>query len=173
MYAQGITVGGIPIPSRDPWFLAAVAVHVVAGVVAVVAGAIAMLSPKRQGRHPRAGTAYFWALVVISVTMALLAVARWPEDNHLAALGILAIGSAAVGRAARRARWRRWVPIHITGMGVSYVVTLTAFYVDNGAHLPLWNRLPTIAFWLLPTFVGAPIILMALRRRRPELLTRS
>ena len=173
MYAQWITIGGIPIPSRDPWFLATVAVHVVAGAVAVVTGPIAMLSPKREGRHPRAGTVYFWSLVVISATMALLAVARWPEDNHLATLGILAIGSATIGRAARRGRWRRWVPIHITGMGVSYVVTLTAFYVDNGAHLPLWNRLPTIAFWLLPALIGAPIILVALRRPRSELLIRS
>lgn len=166
MYAQGVTIGGIPIPSRDPWFLAGVAIHVVAGVAAVVAGAIAMLSAKRPGRHPAAGTAYFWSLVVVSVTMTLLAVARWPDDNHLAALGAVAISSAAVGRAARRRRWGRWVPIHITGMGSSYVAMLTAFYVDNGPHLPLWNRLPTIALWSLPTLLGAPIILMALRRRR-------
>ena len=35
---------------------------------------------------------------------------------------------------------------------------LTAFYVDNGPHLPLWDRLPTLAFWLLPSAIGAPII---------------
>jgi hypothetical protein len=163
MYAQAITIGGIPIPSRDPWFLATVAVHVVGGVVAVVAGAIAMLSVKRQGRHPAAGTVYFRSLVVVSLTMALLAGARWPQDNQLAALGLLAIVSATVGRAARRGRWHRWVSVHIIGMGASYIATLTAFYVDNGPHLPLWHRLPTIAFWLLPALIGAPIILMALR----------
>ena len=170
MYAQAITVGGIPIPSRDPWFLATVAIHVVAGVVAVVAGAVAMLSAKGPGRHSRSGTIYFWSLTIITATMALLAAARWPADNHLAALGALAFASAALGRAARRARWRRWMPVHITAMGVSYVVMLTAFYVDNGPHLPLWNRLPTLAFWLLPALVGAPIIVSALRRRRPGLV---
>ena len=173
MYEQGIVIGGIPIPSRDPMFLGAVAVHVVAGVIAVVSGAIAMLGAKGPGRHPKAGTTYFWSLVIVSVTMGLLAVARWPHDNHLAALGVLAIGSATMGRAARRGRWHRWVPIHITGMGISYIAMLTAFYVDNGPHLPLWNRLPVYALWLLPTCVGAPIIMRALRRKRSGLSFRS
>ncbi len=51
-------------------------------------------------------------------------------------------------------------------MGIAYVALLTAFYVDNGPHLPLWNRLPTLAFWLLPTAIGAPITARALIRAR-------
>ncbi|MGH9200396.1 MAG: hypothetical protein ACRD2A_04080, partial [Vicinamibacterales bacterium] len=87
MLQQGITIGGIPIPSREPWFLAFIAVHVAAGIVATAAGALAMLSRKQPGRHPRAGTIYFWALVVVAATMAVLTVARWPANNHLAVLG--------------------------------------------------------------------------------------
>jgi hypothetical protein len=49
-------------------------------------------------------------------------------------------------------------------MGLSYIALLTAFYVDNGPHLPLWNRLPTLAFWLLPSLVGLPILLRAASR---------
>ena len=169
MSDQGITVGGIPIPSREPWFLATVAVHVLAGLVAVIAGAIAMLSAKRAGRHPWAGTVYFRALVVISVTMSALVVARWPANNHLGALGTLALGSAWLGRKARRQHWRRWMPFHVTLMGVSYVLMMTAFYVDNGPHLPLWRALPTIAFWTLPAIIGLPLIAMALMRDRSEL----
>jgi hypothetical protein len=41
---------------------------------------------------------------------------------------------------------------------------LTAFYVDNGKNLPLWNQLPPIAFWLLPGAVGTPFIVRALLR---------
>ena len=41
-------------------------------------------------------------------------------------------------------------------MGIAYTAMLTAFYVDNGPHLPLWDRLPTLAFWLLPTAIAAP-----------------
>jgi hypothetical protein len=49
-------------------------------------------------------------------------------------------------------------------MGASCVLLLTAFYVDNGKHLPLWRELPQIAFWLLPGAVGLPLILRALQR---------
>ena len=52
------------------------------------------------------------------------------------------------------------------GMGLSYVALLTAFYVDNGPHLPLWDRLPTITFWVAPALIGAPVILRALTRPR-------
>ena len=61
-------------------------------------------------------------------------------------------------------------------MGVGYVAMLTAFYVDNGPHLPLWDRLPTLAFWLLPSAIGAPIIggaVIRARRATPENQTRK
>ena len=32
----------------------------------------------------------------------------------------------------------------------SYAPLLTGFYVDNGPHLPLWDRLPHLSYWLLP-----------------------
>jgi hypothetical protein len=43
---------------------------------------------------------------------------------------------------------------------------LIAFYVDSGPHLPLWGRLPTLAFWLLPTANGVPITLRAVGQAR-------
>ena len=46
----------------------------------------------------------------------------------------------------------------------SYVALFTGFYVDNGAQLPLWDRLPPLAYWLLPAVVGAPITWRALVR---------
>jgi hypothetical protein len=47
-------------------------------------------------------------------------------------------------------------------MGTSYILMLTAFYVDNGPNLPLWRELPDLAFWVLPSAVGAPLILYTL-----------
>jgi hypothetical protein len=41
-------------------------------------------------------------------------------------------------------------------MGGSYTVMLTAFYVDNGKNLPLWDRLPTAAHWVLHAVVATP-----------------
>ena len=49
-------VAGILIPSTSPYFLAAVAVHVLFGLTCVICGAVAMLSTKRAGRHPLFGT---------------------------------------------------------------------------------------------------------------------
>jgi len=49
-------------------------------------------------------------------------------------------------------------------MGLSYILLLTAFYVDNGKNLPLWNKLPQIAFWVLPAAAGIPFIVRALLR---------
>src|SRR5262249_26157756 len=59
------------------------AVHVAAGIVCTVSGIVAMLTPKRAGRHPSAGTVYYWGLVVVFLTMAALSVLRWTENMHL------------------------------------------------------------------------------------------
>jgi hypothetical protein len=161
---QGIVVLGIPIPSSSPAFLSVVTVHVAAGLVCTVAGLVAMLSPKRAGRHPASGTVYYWGLVVVFLTMAALSILRWPANTHLLILGILSFGAGAVGRLARRRLWRGWLRVHVTGMAISYILLLTAFYVDNGPHLPLWRSLPPVAYWVGPGLVGIPILVWALLR---------
>lgn len=160
--ADAINIAGIEIPSSNPVFLALVGVHVLLGLTSTIAGVFAMLSPKRSGRHPRFGTIYYWCLMGVFVTASGLAAVRWAEDYHLFTLGALAFGAAFLGRMARRRRWNNWVKLHITGMGTSYVLLLTAFYVDNGKNLPLWRELPPLAYWLVPAVVGIPIIVRAL-----------
>lgn len=157
-------IAGLPIPSTSPVFLAAVGVHVAFGLTAVVSGALAMLSPKQPGRHPRSGTAYFWSLAGVAVTAGGLAAVRWQEDRALFALALVAFAAALLGRTARRAMWPGWARLHIAGMGVSYIAMLTAFYVDNGPNLPVWRVLPPVAFWIGPSLVGLPIMFIALAR---------
>ena len=123
-----------------------------------------MLAPKGAGRHPSAGTVYYWSLVVVFLTMAALSILRWPHNTHLFVLGLLSFGAGVIGRRARRRLRRGWLPIHITGMAVSYILLLTAFYVDNGPHLPVWRSLPPLALWVLPSLVGLPLLIWALRR---------
>ena len=164
MIGNPTTIGGIPVPSDAPLFLAFIALHIAIGLTAVVAGAVAMLSRKERGRHPMAGTVYYWALVAVFVTMSVLAISRWSEDYHLFVLGALSFVAATIGRRARRRLWSSWPRIHMTGMGASYTLMLTAFYVDNGPNLSLWRELPPLAFWILPTLVGAPILVNALLR---------
>jgi hypothetical protein len=160
--ANTTIVAGIEIPSTNPVFLAVVGVHILLGLACVVTGAIAMLSQKRPGRHPRYGKIYFWCLAGVFLTATGLAAVRWAEDYHLFVLGALSFAAAYSGRKARRQRRRHWARLHITGMGSSYVLLLIAFYVDNGKSLPLWRDLPPVAYWLLPAAVGIPLIARAL-----------
>jgi hypothetical protein len=164
MTDEGVVVLGIPIPSSSPLFLSIVAVHVAAGLTCTVAGIVAMLAPKRSGRHPSAGTVYYWSLVGVFFSMAALSILRWPANTHLFVLGVLSFSAGVVGRMAQR----RLVPvrlrIHVAGMGLSYILLLTAFYVDNGPHLPIWRSLPPFAHWVLPSIVGLPLLIWAITR---------
>jgi hypothetical protein len=57
-------------------------------------------------------------------------------------------------------------------MAGSYITLLTGFYVDNGPQLPLWDRLPHLTYWLLPTALGAPLTWRALARNHALLSNR-
>lgn len=177
MSDEGVVVLGIPTPSSSPVFLGIVAVHVAAGLTCTVAGIVAMLAPKRNGRHPSAGRVYYWSLTAVFLSMAALSILRWPADTHLFVLGVLSFGAGVVGRMAKRRLWRGSLRIHVTGMALSYIVLLTAFYVDNGPHLPIWRSLPPLAYWLLPSILGFPILIWALTRHplvvRPSVPSRD
>src|SRR5262252_3193459 len=151
--------------SAAPLFLAFLVVHVLAGLTAVITGAIAALVRKGSPRHIRAGRWYYRAITVVFATATVLAAMRWRQDYYLLIIGAVAFTAATIGYQHRR-RHRAGDTGHIAGMGIAYVAMLTAFYVDNGPHLPLWDRLPTLAFWLLPSAIGAPIIVRAVLRAR-------
>lgn len=102
---------------------------------------------------------------MVFITATILAAMRWRQDYHLFILGTIAFTAATIGYQHRR-RHRPGDTGHIAGMGAAYIAMLTAFYVDNGPHLPLWDHLPTLAFWLLPSAIGAPITIRAILRAR-------
>jgi hypothetical protein len=162
---DAVRILGTEVGSAAPVFLAFLAVHVLAGLAAVTTGAVAALVRKGTPRHIHVGRWYYRAISVVFATALVLTAMRPREDYHLALIGLVAFVAARVGYTHRR-RHRPGDTPHIAGMGVSYVAMLTAFYVDNGPHLPLWDRLPTLAFWLLPSIVGAPIIVRALSHAR-------
>jgi hypothetical protein len=165
--AGQVPVAGL-IPPGPASFHLLLAVHIAAGLTCVVTGAVAALSPKRPGRHPRLGTLYYRSLSVVFASAAWLAALRWPQDAYLLVLGTLSFAAATLGRTARRRRWRwrrwRWIGLHLTGMSASYVLLLTAFYADNGKNLPVWRSLPHLTYWLLPSAVGLPLVARALAR---------
>jgi len=158
MIDHPIEIAGIVIPSSAPVFVALVAVHVAAGIVSVIAGLAASLSRKGHGTHSRAGLVYYRSLIVVCVTMAVLAVLRWPEDNILFMLGCLSFIAALLARRSIRGQSQWRVRAHLIGMGSSFTLLLIAFYVDNGKQLPLWKSFPHITYWLIPAVVGLGLI---------------
>jgi hypothetical protein len=156
---------GTEVGSTMPVFLAFLAVHVLAGVTAVASGAAAAIVRKGSPRHVRAGRWYYRAITVVFTTATVLAAMRWRQDYYLFILGAIAFTAATIGYQHRR-RHRAGDTGHIAGMGGAYTVMLTAFYIDNGPHLPLWDHLPALAFWLLPSVIGAPVIARAIMRAR-------
>jgi hypothetical protein len=154
---------GTEVGSTAPGFLAVLAVHVLCALVAVFSGAAAALTRKGGVRHVRFGRWYFRSIGLVFATALALTAMRPRQDYPLAIVGAVAFSAATVGYLHRR-RHRPGDAPHIVGVGLSYVAILTAFYVDNGPHLPLWNHLPTIAFWFLPGLIGTPIVIRAMRR---------
>ena len=130
----------------------------------MIAGIVAMSAPKRSGRHPLAGAIYYWSLLIVFLSMTALSIMRWPEDVHLLLVGLLSFGAAFIGRAERQGQKPSDLRVHVIGMSISYIALLTAFYVDNGPHLPVWKALPTWTFWIIPGAVGFPLLIRALMR---------
>jgi hypothetical protein len=157
MIDPSTTVAGIRIPSSDSVFLSVVALHISLGLACVVSGAIAMLSAKGPGRHPIAGAICYRCNALLG-SPTVLSILRWSDDYHLFIRGAFEFAALHLGRLARRRIWPRWVQTHIAGMGSSYVLLLTAFYVDNGQQLPLWRDLPVWTYWTLPATMVAPIV---------------
>jgi hypothetical protein len=83
MRGDSTVILGIEIPSTDPIFIAViVGIHVPLGLACVVAGAVAMLSEKRRGRHSTVGKVYYWCLFVLFRWLLPLVVSRRNPDHR-------------------------------------------------------------------------------------------
>ena len=160
--AESIDIAGIIIPDNSPVFLTFIGIHIVVALLCLISGVLAMSTNKTNKRHPVYGIFYFWSLSVVFLTSICLSVLRWPLDNHLLVLGTLSFALALGGRLAQRHKWKKHTRWHLTGMSGSFILLLTAFYVDNGKNLPLWELLPEIAYWVLPALIGIPISIYVL-----------
>lgn len=131
------------------------AVHVAAGSAGLLAGLVALLAPKRRGRHPSAGRVYQVAVAALTVTAVGLAALDWGRLWWLALIAVATEAAALGGLWARRRRFPGWIAWHVRLMGASYISLVTALLVVN------W---PYLIVWVLPTVVGTPLNLVAARR---------
>ena len=157
-------------------FFLPLVVHALGALTTGVTGVITFSRPKRRGRHPKWGGRYLWAYTVVFLTAIILSVRDFPADAYLVVLATLGYGFALGGYGARRFRqepWLRvlgkqWISVHIVGMIGSYVVLWTAFYVDNAHLIPGLKQLPTLTFWVLPTVIALPFLVVSLSRFAPK-----
>jgi hypothetical protein len=165
-------VFGIPLS-----FFLPLMVHVWAGLATVIIGIVAFRAPKRRGRHPQWGVRYLWAYTLVFLTATMLSVQHWETSAYLFFIALVGYGLALAGYGTRRFRqkpWmmrslrKNWVIAHSVGTAGSYIVLLTGFYVDNAHLIPLLNQLPPLTFWVLPTVVGIPFIVLSLSRFAPS-----
>lgn len=121
-----------------------------------------MLSKKQRGIHTKAGKTYFGGLWVVFMTATIVAFVRWEHDYHLFLLGVVSFFAAFIARKAVLRKWAKWSVIHISGMALSYIFLVIAFYVDNGRFLPFWKDLDPVFYWLLPLIIGLPLTIWSL-----------
>jgi hypothetical protein len=176
---------GASFAERNTWmidgfplsFFLPLVVHALAALTTGVTGVITFSRPKRRGRHPKWGVRYLWAYTVVFLTAIILSVQHWPTDAYLVVLATIGYGFALSGYAARRFRQeplmmrvvgKQWVVAHIVGMIGSYTVLWTAFFVDNAHLFPGLKELPTLTFWVLPSLIALPFLVLSLSRFAPK-----
>jgi uncharacterized membrane protein len=155
---------GIPVPSTDKIFLAFIILHIAISLAAVVSGLIAMLVEKGSVRHKTNGRIYFWSISSSFITVVILSLMRWPHNIHLLTIGVLTLTLAFAGRKLAKDKSTGWTRLHTICMGMSYVLLLNGFYVDNGKNLPFWNMFPVWSFYIFPSMIGIPVIVRVLKR---------
>jgi hypothetical protein len=155
---------GIPVPSTNKVFLTFVVIHIIIAMVAVISGIVAMLSEKTRSSHSKAGRIYYWSMAFSFGLIIVLSLMRWPHSIHLLIIGLFAFGCAHTGRRLIKTNIERWSRWHTVLMGMSYILLLTGFYVDNGKNLPFWNLFPQWSFYFIPVLVGVPIIVRVLKK---------
>lgn len=144
---------------------AALILHVVSGGLALLAGPVAMFSRKRRGIHTRFGLLY--TLLVLTTCLSalvLVTVEGWHRYWVLGAISVATLASVMIGFLAARRKRPGWITTHIVGQLSSYISMVTAFAVVNRTMLRELTGLPSLWYWLLPTLIGTPLIMLAVSR---------
>ncbi|MBG9588058.1 DUF2306 domain-containing protein [Cytobacillus firmus] len=139
-------------------------IHIIAGSVCLLTGAIASIVKKKIGSHTMVGEVYHGGYLVIFITSVVMAIMNWSESAYLFYIAIFSYGLALFGYLARKLLWKNWLTMHIGGMLGSYIGVITATLVVNGSKIPLVSEIPTLLLWFIPTIVGTPIISVVSRR---------
>ena len=152
------------IPSDNNLLLIILGIHIASGLTCVISGLVAMLSNKVKKVHPAAGRIYYWGMVFVFITVILILIMKPPINIPILILDFFTFLFTYLGKRLARLNNPSRTRLHIICMGLSYILLLTGFYVDDGKNLPFWNQFSQLFFWLFPSVIGIPIILYTLLR---------
>jgi hypothetical protein len=125
-------------------------IHIASGSLALLAGPVAMMLPKRHGWHTRLGTGYVVLVGLLSASAIGLAALK-PALWWLGVVAGATLAAVLAGRELRRRHPPGWLQLHISLMCGSYISLTTALLVVN-------LGLGSVLAWMLPTVVGTPLI---------------
>ncbi|REK71912.1 DUF2306 domain-containing protein [Paenibacillus paeoniae] len=142
-------------------------VHIIAGTICLLAGAIAMGARKRKGVHTLVGETYHAFYLIVFVTSIAMAIMKWSELYYLFFIALFSYGQALYGYLARKRKRDNWLRKHIVGMLGSYIGVITAILVTNGESITRLAGIPTLLLWFIPTLIGTPLIIQTVKRYIP------
>src|SRR3954454_24034532 len=102
---------------REPYL----PLHIAAGTPGLILGPLAMLAPKRRGRHTRVGETYHWVMLAVCLSALGLSLLDWSRIWWFTPIAAFSYANALVGYVAVKRRPRGWLRWHIRGMGGSYI----------------------------------------------------
>lgn len=139
-------------------------VHIFAAASSFLTGTYAICAEKSRGGHTMVGTIYHWLMLLACLTAVPLALLHWEKSRYLIFVAIGSYSFAFRGYRAARMRQPGWLGRHISGMLGSYIAMTTALVVIGARSFPILTAVPSFVFWILPTLVGTPLIILSRRR---------
>jgi len=137
-----------------------VPIHVAGGAIGILSGLIALYSLKGKPLHRGSGAVFVYAMLVMSLSGALMSIARGREPGNVI-MGCLTAYLVVSGLFA--ARGRR-IKSHIWRMCAALFVATGSFFLGPVRRIPEPLRAP--AFRLIPILVLATMAYWLWRYRR-------
>lgn len=134
-------------------------VHIAAGGLAIILGAIALIVKKGGTTHRRSGMLFVYAMLIMGISASILGSLKDPPENERAGflIGYLVVTALTTVRPATR--WTRVINV----VALMIAATLAAFAIVGSVkifNLPgrTYNGIPFFA----PLFIGTILILAAI-----------
>lgn len=123
-------------------------IHIASGIAGMAVALVAFAARKGGRLHATVGKIYFALVTVACGTALWLAFSEWQELWPFAFIAVATYAFAVAGFAARGARTRKGLLVHVVGLTASFGGMVIASVVNNvqrvtGLRLPFaWRLLP-------------------------------